>query len=200
MPPKKTIREEMIIDAAFELVRKNGISAFSARNIAKALNCSTQPVYSCFPTMKTLEQEVIQRASEFVMEKYLLCKTEQVNNFKSIGLGYIAMARREKNLFDLLYVSGKVPLDFENHIFPIDTDLLLSVMKRDTHLTDLSDDDLLDLLCHMWIYTHGLTVLTSTNQSVSEEFIDNALEEMGHSVVLNKLMKKGVLNHEDFRD
>lgn len=190
----------MIIDAAFELVRKNGISALSARNISKALNCSTQPVYSCFATMKMLEKEVIKRAFEFVMEKYLVSKTKQINNFKGIGLGYIDMARKEKYLFDLLYVSGRVPLDFENHIFPIDTDLLLNVMKRDPYLANLPDEDLLNLLCHMWIYTHGLTVLTSTNPSTSEAFIDNALAEMGRAVVMNKLMNKGGLDDENLCD
>jgi AcrR family transcriptional regulator len=200
MPPKQTITKEMICDTAFEIVRKNGISALSARNIAKALNCSTQPIYSCFKTMKSLEAEVIRYASAFVMEKYLMNKTEQVSNFKSIGLGYISMARKEKHLFDLLYVSGKVPLDFERHIFPIDTDLLLDVMKKDPYLSDLPEEDLLDLLCHMWIYTHGLTVLTSANPSISKDFINNALEEMGHSVVINKLLEKGYFNHENYNN
>ena len=200
MPPKQTITKEMVIDAAFELVRKKGIASLSARNIAKALNCSTQPVYSCFSNMKMLEKEIIQRASEFVMEKYLVSQTEQVNNFKGIGLGYIAMARNEKQLFELLYLSGRVPLDFENHIFPIDSDLLLSVMKRDPFLAELPDEDLLNILCHMWIYTHGLTVLTSSNPSVSDSFIDKALEEMGQSVVKNKLMEKGVINYENLCD
>ena len=117
MPPKQTITRDMIVEAAFQLVRENGISALSARNIAKALNCSTQPVYSSFKNMNSLEKEVIQMAARFVQEKYLISNAEQENNFMSIGLGYIAMARKEKNLFDLLYVSGKVPLDFENHLF-----------------------------------------------------------------------------------
>jgi AcrR family transcriptional regulator len=197
MPPKQTITKDMIVDAAFKLVRKNGISALSARNIAKALNCSTQPVYSSFKNMEILEKEVILVAARFVQGNYLVSNTEQKNNFMSIGLGYIAMAREEKHLFDLLYVSGKVPLNFENHIFPVDTDLLLNVMKKDPYLADLPREDLLELLGHMWIYTHGLTVLTSTNPSISEKFIHNALEKMGHLVVMNKLVTKGVFSHEN---
>lgn len=187
----------MVINAAFALVRKKGISALSARNIARSLNCSTQPIYSCFKTMGDLEKEVIQKAAGFVLDRYLVSKTKQDNNFKSIGLGYIAMAKKEKHLFDLLYVSGRVRLDFENHIFPLDTGLLIDVMKRDPHLAGLSKDDLLELLSHMWIYTHGLTVLTSTNPSVSDAFIHKALDEMGHLVVMNKLKEKGVIHHED---
>ena len=200
MPPKQSITKEMIIDAAFVLVRKKGISALSARNIAKSLNCSTQPIYSCFKTMSDLEKEIIQKATGFVQDKYLVSKTKKDNNFRSIGLGYIAMARKEKHLFDLLYVSGRVLLDFENHIFPVDTGRLINVMRRDPYLTGLPEDDLLELLGHMWIYTHGLTVLTSTNPSVSDAFIHKALDEMGRLVVMNKLMEKGVISHEDSCD
>lgn len=200
MPPKQTITKKMIIDAAFKLVRKNGISALSARNIANTLGCSTQPVYSSFKNMKMLEKAVIQMAGRFVQENYLVSKTNQENNFKSIGLGYIALAKQDKHLFDLLYVSGKTPLDFENHVFPIDNDRLLEVMKKDPYLADLSREDLLELLCHMWIYTHGLTVLASTNPSVSEAFVHDALKKMGHMIVMNKLVEKGVCRYEDFCD
>jgi AcrR family transcriptional regulator len=200
MPPKQMITKAMVVDAAFKLVRKHGLTALSARNIAKAIGCSTQPVYSSFKNMEMLKKEVIHVAAHFVQENYLVSKTQQENNFKSIGLGYIAMAKKEKHLFDLLYVSGTVPLDFENHLFPIDTDLLLDVMRRDPYLEGLAREDLLDLLCHMWIYTHGLTVLTSSNPSVSEAFVQNALEKMGHLVVMNKLLAKGVCRYEDLCD
>ena len=197
MPPKQSITKEMVVDAAFVLVRKKGIAALSARNIAKSLNCSTQPIYSCFKTMSDLEKEVIQKAAGFVQDRYLVSKTKQENNFKSIGLGYIAMAKKEKHLFDLLYLSGRVRLDFENHVFPVDTALLINVMRRDPYLADLPEDDLLELLGHMWIYTHGLTVLTSANPSVSDAFVHKALDEMGHLVIMSKLKEKGVIHHED---
>lgn len=197
MPPNQSITKEMIVDAAFRLVRKKGISAFSARNIARSLNCSTQPVYSCFSSMGDLEKEVIQKAAGFVQDRYLINKTRQDNNFLSIGLGYIAMAKKEKHLFVLLYVSGRVRLDFENHVYPVNTGRLLTVMRRDPYLAGLPDEDLLELLGHMWIYTHGLTVLTSTNPSVSDDFIHKTLAEMGRLVVMNKLLEKGVINHED---
>jgi multimeric flavodoxin WrbA len=110
-----------------------------------------------------------------------------------IGLGYIALAKKEKHLFDLLYLSGRVLLDFENNIFPIDKGLLLEIMQKNPYLKLLPEEDLLDLLCHMWIYTHGLTVLTRTNPSISEAFVQKALNEMGGLIIKNKLMKKGCL-------
>ena len=43
MPPRKRIFREDILKAAVRLVREDGPPALSVRNIAKALNCSTQP-------------------------------------------------------------------------------------------------------------------------------------------------------------
>ena len=41
----KQIPKDKIIDAATELVRKNGMSALNARTLAKELGCSTRPIY-----------------------------------------------------------------------------------------------------------------------------------------------------------
>jgi AcrR family transcriptional regulator len=200
MPPKQIVTREMIVEAAFLLVREGGMSALSARNIARSLNCSTQPIYSCFATMAEIETVVVRKAFEFIQSEYLVSKTGQDNNFMSIGLGYIVMARKEKHLFDLLYVSGRVRLDFEKHVFPVNTGALISVMRRDPWLTNLSDTDLLELLQHMWIYTHGLTMLSRTNPSVSDAFIEKSLADMGRLVVMNKLLEKGVVTHENLCD
>ena len=95
MPPKQTITQSMVINAAFELIRKNGKSAFSARNIATALSCSTQPIYSCFKTMKDLEEAVIKVTFDFIISTYLSGQTYSDEAFFSMGLGYIQMAKKD---------------------------------------------------------------------------------------------------------
>lgn len=45
MPRSTIIAQEVIIEAAFELVRKEGFEVLSAQNIAKQIGCSTQPIY-----------------------------------------------------------------------------------------------------------------------------------------------------------
>jgi AcrR family transcriptional regulator len=66
MPPKQSITREMIIDAAFSLVREKGISSLLVRGIAKKLHCSTQPVYSCFSNMKDHEASVVEKATDYI--------------------------------------------------------------------------------------------------------------------------------------
>jgi AcrR family transcriptional regulator len=60
MPPKVRITKEDIINAAIEIVRKDGAQAINARNLAAYLNCSTQPVFSNFKTNCCLGYAVIE--------------------------------------------------------------------------------------------------------------------------------------------
>lgn len=72
MPPKAKISREMIIDAAYEIVRESGEDNINARNIAGKLGCSTQPVLYAFKTMEEIREEVYRKADEYHSE-YLIC-------------------------------------------------------------------------------------------------------------------------------
>ena len=52
MPPKAKVTREMIIDAAFEIIRNTGVETVNARTVSKELNCSTQPVMYHFKTIE----------------------------------------------------------------------------------------------------------------------------------------------------
>ena len=47
MPKKAIFKREQISEKAFELFKKYGLDYITARNLAKALNCSPAPIYSC---------------------------------------------------------------------------------------------------------------------------------------------------------
>ena len=92
MPPKVKITKEMVLNAAFEITRADGIEAINAKNVAAYLKCSTQPVKAIvFPKGKK---------SEYPM--------------REVGLDYIAFARSEPNIFRLLFESSyaeRCPVD-----------------------------------------------------------------------------------------
>ena len=51
MPPKTKVSKEEILSTAVNLVRNDGENALNARNIARSLGCSTQPIFSNFINM-----------------------------------------------------------------------------------------------------------------------------------------------------
>ena len=55
MTSKVKYTHENIVEAAFQVVRSDGIEKLSARAIAKQLNSSTMPIYHHIKSMKNLE-------------------------------------------------------------------------------------------------------------------------------------------------
>ena len=74
MPPKVKITKEMVLNAAFEITRADGIEAINAKNVAAYLKCSTQPVMYNFATIEELKLAVFDQAFEYMKRKVVFPK------------------------------------------------------------------------------------------------------------------------------
>ena len=101
MSKKPTTTRQDMIDGAFQLIREEGFESLTARNLAKRLGCSTQPIMYQFPNLNELKGLVYRKADDYHTE-YIL----KDNDFLKIGLRYIGFAHKEKNLFRFLFQSG----------------------------------------------------------------------------------------------
>lgn len=108
MAPKTKITGEMIVDAAFEIVREGGYESLNARSIAERLNCSTQPILYQFKTMDEIREAVYAAADEF-HTRFIMGGIETAGDpFLSIGLAYIRFGQQEKNLFRFLFQTNRL--------------------------------------------------------------------------------------------
>ena len=103
--PKARITREMIVDAAFAVARTAGAASVSARTVAAALGCSTQPVMYHFATIEELKRAVYDRADRFHTD-YLMNTDAQSGPLLGMGLNYIRFAIEEPHLFRFLFQSG----------------------------------------------------------------------------------------------
>ena len=105
MPPKIKTTREAIVGAALELVRTSGSQSINARNVAAALNCSTQPVFSNFANMEELKLAVVDKADRLCAE-YIRLETESglYPAYKASGMAYIRFAKEEKELFKYTFM------------------------------------------------------------------------------------------------
>ena len=101
MPRRPSTTKEEMVEAAFRLVRREGLSALTARRLAGELGCSTQPIMYRFPDLEELRQLVYQKADEY-HTAYLI----RAEGLLGIGLRYVQFAADETNLFHLLFQSG----------------------------------------------------------------------------------------------
>ena len=135
MPPKARITQDMIAQAAFQLVREEGLEALSVRAIAKRLGCSTQPVLYHFCSVAEIRQAAYRRADEY-HTAFILPKQEDAATFDApgallaMGLAYVRFAREEPELFRLLFQANQ-----------------FGGMSIDAVMTDPEAEPLLAILC-----------------------------------------------------
>lgn len=166
MPPRKRIFREDILKAAVKLVQEQGAQALSVRNIAQKLNCSTQPIYSEFENMETLRDELM----TYVREKYL---REDASNYKQVALSFLHFARRERNLFQLVYLRQRAAGEtlFE------DPNEMQTIYKLAVNLK-LSQKQAAEMHRRMQYYCYSMAVMMATGYlNFSEEEINEELTE-----------------------
>lgn len=101
MPRRQTTTRQDMIEGAFQLVRRQGHEALTARSLAAALGCSTQPVMYQFPNLAALRAEAYQRADAY-HTAYIMAGDDLL----SVGLRYVRFAAEEPMLFRFLFQSG----------------------------------------------------------------------------------------------
>lgn len=158
MPPKIQYTKEQIVDAAIEIIRKEGPSSLNARAVAKQLGCSTQPIFREFESMTALKDAVIRKASA-IYEAYIRrwC-TKAEKPYKAAGTAYIRFAAEEKALFHLLFMRdrSREGEEYEDGNLEIYLDEISRVLK-------IGRDAAYEFHIRMWIYTHGMAVMTATD-------------------------------------
>ena len=159
MPAKKVITRETIINATFELLRRNGSSALNARNIAKALNCSTQPIYLSFKNMAELKESVDEKVKQTYntfLEKEL--KSGKYPPYKAYGVGYVRFAKEEKELFKYTFMRDRTndpKLTDESEI----KDVIEVICKQ----TGYSYEEARTFHLEQWIFMHGIATMIATS-------------------------------------
>lgn len=166
MPKSTVITQEMIIETAFEIVRKEGFAALSARNIAKQIGCSTQPIYWCYKTMDELKAEVCQKA--LLHLKNCMCSYRKTGNvFLDLGLGYVRMAHSEPALFKAIYIDNITNVKLAD-IFPENQEIV-ELMKSSKEYRQLSDEGVKNIIAKAWMLTHGIASLVATGMFAYDE-------------------------------
>lgn len=194
MPPKQKITKEMVLKAAFEIFRNEGLDAVTARAIASALKVSTQPVYSAFPSMEDLKGELLQMAKSRFGQA-LMSGKDTSDVFLNMGLGYVRFAMDEKHLFEALAQSevkqggGFADLGQE----------ISAYFENDQRYSFFDRDEMKEMLLKMEIFTLGLATYCKEGylEDASDERIFRLLAETGEAVVRWSVAKKEGEFNED---
>lgn len=174
MPPKVKVRKADIVTTALEIVRESGAYALNARELAKRLHCSTQPIFSNYAAMEDLRTDVIKAAKDY----YQTCIEEGMKNpayppYKASGMAYIHFAKAEKELFKLLFMRDRSTEEIKE-----ERDEVANLVEIISKNTGMSKDDAYFFHIEMWIYVHGIATMEATAYlNWDEELISRVLTD-----------------------
>lgn len=159
MPPKRKYTKDEIIDAAFLLVREEGEKAMTAREVGKRLGTSSSPIFTVFRDMSELADEVMRRAKQF-FDEHMAIAESYIPAYKMRGIQWVRFARREPELFKLLFMRKTSGKGFDQAMseIPFGREDDIRIIMRD-YKSGRADAE--HLFGQMWIYTYGLCVLSA---------------------------------------
>ena len=174
MPTKIKISKDMILDAAFEIVRKHGMEKLSNRELANKLKCSIRPIYYQFENVEEMQKELYIKIEQYFYEFLLDNMVEGIPQYKQIGINYIRFAKREKQLFQTLFMNstGLTPDAFVSK----DGEDYKEIEKLIKISTNLKEEEIKDFHTKMWIFCHGIaTLVASGTVKLTDSQIQNLL-------------------------
>ena len=182
MARKKEIDKQRILDAAYKLAVRGGIESLTARNIAKAVNCSTQPIYLEFKNMQDLRNQVLARISD-ELKSNTLQQNFTGEPLIDLDLSYLYFAKEHVDLFRAMFVDGK----FGNQMI-VDTlmGLGLEKFKQQFDAEQFSEERLNHIAISNWIAATGLaTLLINKMANFTQAQMISVLKAQIHEAMLN---------------
>ncbi len=89
---RKVYTKDQILKAAYDVVAKEGFKGFTARNIAKKMGISTQPIYLEFKNMEDLKNTLLDSIFEQLKEDVFPIERTG-DKIIDLGLNYIYFAK-----------------------------------------------------------------------------------------------------------
>lgn len=184
--PKQRITKEMVVDAAFEIARRDGMDRATVKAIAEKIGCSVQPIYSYCQNMDGLRNDVAEKAKNFVQE-YIGKSIDRSDLFRSTGHAYIRIAKEEPHIFRMYLFQERKNVHSLTDVYQTETDPLVGEMiVRDLNI---DSDAAKNLHLNMLIYTIGIgTIFSTASAGISEEEIFRQ-QEQAYDVFLKSALE-----------
>ena len=170
MPPKQRITREMILERSFEMFCRDGMEVVNARSVAKALNCSTQPIFSYFSGMQDLKTALEQKAKE-LFEDALKVEDLPGDPIVNISSAYTRFAAEQPRLFTHLFMINQ-----DDPLYPfISKEARRDLVQREAEAVGLPYDKAAKVFVQMSVYGHGLAAVRAAHKA---EFTPEEMEKM----------------------
>ena len=159
MARKETVTKAILLDAAFEMLKEEGIDQVTARKLAAKANCSTQPIFRIYNNMEELYEDLFAKACDSFQEYYVSFPKTTVVPFVNLGLAYILYAQKNPKVFEFLFLSNE---RYGRSLYDMINGQTSNVSKEIQSATSQGASNAQELFMKMWMFIHGAACMSLT--------------------------------------
>ena len=182
MANKERYTKEYILEMGLKFVEEYGIESLNARNFAKYMNTSTQPIFRNYSNMNDLKEDIFLKAKkEYIND--ILENIDESEYLLSMLYLIIKFAKNNVNTYNTIFYSEFSASRSIDEI--INSEWNEKIIKRIMEEYNLSIEESQNLYRDIRFYTHGIAMQVSSEKvKISDEEIKELLKNM-----LNRLLK-----------
>lgn len=189
MARKKEIFKQQILEVAYKMAIENGVDSLTARKVAEAADCSTQPIYLEFKNMNDLRHQVL----EMIQEKLKSSVFEESfvgDPLIDLELSYIYFAAKHPELFRAMYVEGKFG---SADISEFSMEIGLRKLEESYPENDFSEDKKRNIVTGSWIIATGIGALVATGMiEINQDQMVEILSAQINDFILNDRFSESI--------
>ena len=178
MARKTQISKDVILEAAFNMLLRDGYGTINITSIAKEIGCSTQPIAWHFGNMDGLREELLEYCLNFLKDRFEITCDSVSEIVEGIAWRYVELAYDYPNLYKYLYMSeqdGKKMASIVQSLRSENHDKVIHMIKKEY---DISQETAEKYLVNLQLYVHGIASFTVTKVAFSsKEGIMNMVHE-----------------------
>lgn len=191
MGPRIKFTREQIIEAAFEIARREGIDSITMRKIAERLGSSVAPIYVNFKNVDELNKALIERIIN--ISQQLLKEENTGNPFSDMGKASLRFAMEYSVIFRDLVAKGKKYMQgYDEKMMPV----LIEEMQKDPELKGFTVDELKTILLKMRVFQLGLSMMAANSllpKEYKKQDMMDILSSTADDVIMSAKLRKGIL-------
>ena len=189
---RKVYTKDQILKAAHEVVLESGFEKFTARNVAKKMGISTQPIYLEFKIMEDLKRTLLQKIETDLTRKFM---SQPITGDLIVDapVHYVEFALKKPKLFKALFVDpkGGGPIMYEYSV-----EFYKELSKQSRRFSKLPKEDFELLHLEAWIVVNGLiTMLLAGIITLTREELIELVQQLIEDISEGKKFKFDVTEY-----
>lgn len=159
MPSSPKIPRERILQTALEMLIAQGYPAISITALAKALNCSTQPISWQFGGMDGLRAALADEALCYINARITAQSGHGLAAFRKVGEMYVDLAIDEPHLFRFVLMGESGRRVEGARLALLDQERSARLMREIAEETGATQPEAANYMQTLILYTHGISSL-----------------------------------------